>query len=232
MPAEAGAGLEAHEPERLRRGGVDHFPDVDAHAVAELREFVHERDVHRTEDVLEELGQLRRLRRRDRDHGLERALVEGDGALGAGRGDPADDLGRRLRRPVRAARVDALGREGEEEVLARPASPDFRSRTGSTSSRVVPGYVVDSSTTRCPGRRRSAIFSTALMTIERSGSRFCVSGVGSAMITASVMPERVVVGGRGDELVLDQRSKRLRGHVLDVALAAVDRLDAAHVDVE
>ncbi len=45
VPAEAGAGLERLEAERLGGGGVDDLPDVDAHPVAELRELVDERDV-------------------------------------------------------------------------------------------------------------------------------------------------------------------------------------------
>ena len=38
-----------------------------------------------------------------------------------------------------AARVDALGREGEVEVDAARSGPEPRSRIGSSSSRVVPG---------------------------------------------------------------------------------------------
>ena len=67
VTAEAGAGLEAHEAERLRGGGVDDLPDVDAHAVAELRQLVDQRDVDGAEDVLEQLGQLGRLRGGHRD---------------------------------------------------------------------------------------------------------------------------------------------------------------------
>ena len=52
-------------------------------------------------------------------------------------------------------------------------------------SRVVPGYVVDSSTIRCPRRRCGAIDSVAAVMYERSGSRFSVSGVGTHTITSS-----------------------------------------------
>src|SRR6202000_1524487 len=44
--------LEAHEAERLGRGGVDHLPDVDVETVAELGQLVDESDVDRAEDVL------------------------------------------------------------------------------------------------------------------------------------------------------------------------------------
>ena len=61
VPAHPGPGLEAHEPERLGRGGVDHLPDVDAEPLAELRQLVDEGDVDRAEDVLEQLRELGRL---------------------------------------------------------------------------------------------------------------------------------------------------------------------------
>ena len=77
-------------------------------------------------------------------------------------------------------------RSGEKARLkSSPTfSPEASSR-GRISSRVVPGYVVDSSTTRWPLRRRFAISSVAPLTIERSGSRCFDSGVGSAIRIAS-----------------------------------------------
>ena len=72
-PPRPGPGLERLEAERLRRGGLDHLPDVDPHPVAELRELVDERDVDRAVDVLEQLRQLGRLGRRDLVHGVDRA---------------------------------------------------------------------------------------------------------------------------------------------------------------
>ena len=69
-----GPGLEAHEAERLGRGGVDDLPDVDPHPVGEHRQLVDERDVDRAEDVLQQLGELGDLGRGDRhDAGRRRA---------------------------------------------------------------------------------------------------------------------------------------------------------------
>ena len=48
------------------------------------------------------------------------AAVDGGRALGAARREAADDLRRGADRVVGAARIDALGREREREVLARP----------------------------------------------------------------------------------------------------------------
>jgi hypothetical protein len=63
--------------------------------------------------------------------------------------------------------------------------PEPCSRIGSSTSRVVPGQVVDSSTTTWPGWSTAAIPRVADSTIERSGSRWRESGVGSAIRIAS-----------------------------------------------
>jgi hypothetical protein len=62
VAADARAGCEAHEPERLGGGRVDDLPDVDAHPLAQQRELVDEGDIHVAEDVLEKLGQLGGIR--------------------------------------------------------------------------------------------------------------------------------------------------------------------------
>ena len=119
VPAHAGARVEAHEAERLGRRGVDDLPDVDAHPVAEHRQLVDERDVDRAEDVLEQLRHLGGVRRRHRHELVAHVAVELERALEAGVREPADDLRRVAQRVVGAARVDALGREGDVEVHAR-----------------------------------------------------------------------------------------------------------------
>ena len=58
VAADTRAGREAHVAERLRRGGVDRRPDVDAEVAREHRELVDERDVDVPERVLEQLHQL------------------------------------------------------------------------------------------------------------------------------------------------------------------------------
>ena len=98
MPSDARAWLEGHEPERLRRGGVQHLPGVDVQLVAEHRELVHERDVHMPEGVLEELRGLPDARRRDRHDLVDELLVERDRDLERGPGRAADDL-RRVPQP-------------------------------------------------------------------------------------------------------------------------------------
>ena len=68
VAAEARAGIERHEAERLRLGRVDHFPDVDAEVVRHQRNLVDEADVHRAEGVFQQLHHLRHARRADRHH--------------------------------------------------------------------------------------------------------------------------------------------------------------------
>jgi hypothetical protein len=47
---------------------VDHFPNVDAYAVAHPRQLVHEPNVDYAERVLEQLYDFSDLRQADRDH--------------------------------------------------------------------------------------------------------------------------------------------------------------------
>ena len=82
------------------------------------RHLVDQRDVDGAEDVLEQLRELGDLGGGDRHDVVADAPVELDGAVGARRREAADDLRRVAQRVVGAAGVDALGREGEVEVLA------------------------------------------------------------------------------------------------------------------
>jgi hypothetical protein len=115
-PAHPGPGLEAHEAVGLGAGRVDDLPDIDAHALGEDRELVHERDVDRAEDVLEQLCHLGRLGRGDALDVLANAPVELGRTVGAGLGDAADHLRRVVQRVVGPARVDALGGERDVDV--------------------------------------------------------------------------------------------------------------------
>jgi hypothetical protein len=108
MPTHPGPRVEAHEAERLRGRGVDDLPDVDLEALAEHRQLVDQGDVDRAEDVLEQLGQLCRVRGAHLDDLVADQPVELDRAGGAGLGQASDDLRRRPDREVGAARIDPL----------------------------------------------------------------------------------------------------------------------------
>ena len=117
-PPRPGPGIEGHEAERLGLGRVDHFPDVDVHPVAHQRQLVDQADVHRAERVLEQLHHLGDAGRADRHDGLDRGAVERGRELRAVRGEAADHLRDVVGLERRVARIDALGREREEEVDA------------------------------------------------------------------------------------------------------------------
>ncbi len=118
VAAEAGAGIERHEAERLRLGRVDHLPHVDVHPVAHQRELVHEADVHGAERVLEELDHLGHARGADRHDGVHHLAVERHRHPRAHLVMPAHDLRDVLRLELRVARVHTLGRERQVEVLS------------------------------------------------------------------------------------------------------------------
>ena len=230
-PPRPGSRLERHEAERLGRGGLDDLPDVDVHPVAELRELVDERDVDRAEDVLEELRQLGCLGRRDRVHRVDRRRVERDGGGGRALVDPADDLRHGLRRPVLATRVDALGGEGEVEVLAGgEAAPaledrlDLLPRRARVRRRLEHDEMALAKARGDLLRRRHEDAQIGLALAGQRRRERDEDRVGVAQL--------VVVGRRGDEAGLDERPQNLRRDVLDVALPGVELRDAIGVDVD
>ena len=87
--------------------------------VAHQRDLVHEADVHGAERVLEQLHHLGDARRADRHDRLDRRCRRARAASSrALRRHAADDLRHVARVERRVARVDALGRERQEEVDA------------------------------------------------------------------------------------------------------------------
>ena len=98
----------------------------------------------------------------------------------------------------------------------------------------MPGQVVDSSTTSWPSRSTAARRRAAPSTIERSGSRWRESGVGSAIRIASRLAQLLVARRRVDEAALDERGEAVARDVVDVRLAAVEGGDDVleHVDEE
>ena len=81
-------------------------------------EFVDHRDVDAAEDVLEQLRGLGDFGAGRTDDRLDAVLVEGAGEIGRGLVEAAHEFGDGLRIVALAARIFALGAEGDEEVLA------------------------------------------------------------------------------------------------------------------
>jgi len=93
VAAESRAGIESLIAKRLSFGGINHFENINTHAIAELFELVYQRDVYASIDVFEELCHFGGSRRRDRDGAIEDAAIEGRGES-RGRGfKTADHLG-------------------------------------------------------------------------------------------------------------------------------------------
>ena len=190
VPAQAGAGIERLEPERLGLRRLDHLPDVDPHPIEEDLQLVDQRDVHGPIRVLEDLARLGDLGRRDGDDPDDHPPVERRGDLQARGVETADDLGDRRGRERRVARVFALGAEGEEEVRAglesRPPPPGSAGRhRGSCPGR---------SCSRGPRagragatRRRPRVRGDHVGEVRVAGS---VSGVGTQMMMASASASR------------------------------------------
>ena len=124
VAAEAGARVVGEEGERLGRRGLDHLPGRDPEPVADQRQLVGERDVHRAERVLVQLGGLGHDRARDRDDVVDDLPVEELRPAAALGRHAAHELRRRLDREAVVARVDTLRRVAEEHVLA-----DLRARS-------------------------------------------------------------------------------------------------------
>ncbi len=118
MSADARTGAERREAERLRRGGVDRLPDVDAKRVGMDGQLVDEGDVHVAERVLEQLGQLRHPRRADGNGPLDEPPVERFDCGKARRRQAGDDLRDANQRPLAVPRIDALWRVTDVEVDA------------------------------------------------------------------------------------------------------------------
>ena len=120
VAADAGAGAEGLEAERLGLGAADDVPQVDAEVVAEHRHLVDQGDVDVAEVGLQDLDGLGLARAAGADDLVGEAAVEGGGRFGAGGGEAADDLGGVGVAVGAVAGVEAAGGVGEMEVPSGP----------------------------------------------------------------------------------------------------------------
>jgi hypothetical protein len=121
--------IERHEAEGLGGRRVDDFLGAHSEASAHQRELIRERDVDVAEDVLVKLGQLGDLWTRDLADTRDDLAVQHRGQARAGGSNAAHDLGDVFDLEGRVRRVDALRREGQEEILAHlraPAPEDWK----------------------------------------------------------------------------------------------------------
>ena len=226
---EARAGVVREEAERLRGGGLDHFPGRDPEPVAHQGKLVRERDVDRAERVLVQLRGLGDHWARDGLHSVDDLLVQQRGAPKALLCDAGDELGGVLDRERRVAGIDAFRRVAEEEVLAHLAArPLFEDRQ-------------DDLLRRPRMRRRLEDDQHSRLDVRADGlSR----GDDEVEVGRTRLRERRRDADRqgveiGDGCVVRCRAERhvevlvpLAGHVHEVRLARLDGADALVVQVD
>ncbi len=228
VAAHPGPGAEGHEAVGLGVGGLDHLPHVDAHPVAEDRQLVDERDVHRPEDVLQQLGELGLLGLGDLHDLVAHLRVELDRAVAAGVGQAADHLGRVAQRPVRAAGIDPLGRERHVEVLPGRQARLLEQRHQALARGAGVGGGLEHHELvllQDPGQRRGGAH-------ERPEVGLAVLGEGRRHGDDDHLDRRQVRVAAGGVQQAGDRLQALGGDVLDVALAALERGDLALVGVD
>lgn len=223
VAAETGAGIERLEAVGLAFGRVDHFPDVDAHPVAENGKLIDEADVHVAVGVLEDLLHLGDGGRGDFiDRRFKDGLIHGRGDLGALGRAAADDLGGVLRFIDQVARIYSLGREGKIEVLAALETGLFEDGLAKLLGRA--------------GIRRGFEHDEHVLMDVRHDALRGGADVADVRLLVSVERRRHAdahavalrhIGkvGRGNELSgLDKRFEILVHHIADIVLAGVDHV--------
>ena len=231
VAAESRAGIEGHETEGLRLGGVDDLPHVDVHGGIDDLEFVHQGDVDAAEGVLEELGGLGDAAGGDGHEGLDRDGIEGDGLGQAGGGEAADDLGDGGDHALGIARVFALGGEGQVEIRARleaGALLQHRAQVLVGGAGVGGGFQHDEGPFFQVGGHGLAgvgdVGDVRLAVLVERG--------GDADDDGAHVLDPGEVGGGGEGLLVHHGLDVGAGDVLDVAAAAVEGVDLALVDVQ
>ncbi len=112
-PPSPGAGIESLETERLGLRCVDYFVDIDAHAHAELFEFVDQGNVDAAINVFEQLGHFGDRRAADGHDTAENGPVHRGSQLDSDGAAPSYDLGNVMAGDGVVAGIFALGREGD-----------------------------------------------------------------------------------------------------------------------
>ena len=230
MPTEPGPRVERHEAEGLRLGHFDDLPDVDAHPVEDDLQLVDEGDVHRPEDVLEELGAFGHLGAGHGDHGIHRGAVEGAGDFLGGRVDAADDLRDVPGVELRIAGVLALGRERQEVALAsrQPSCVEAGLQLLAGGSGVSGGLQDD----QLAGTEAASDLVRRASDVGEVRVAMPAEGRGDADEDGVALGQSVEVRRGLDAAASEGIGHALRADVPDVGLAAVKRLGLLRVDVE
>src|SRR5262249_2559973 len=118
VPAQPRPRIEGLEAERLRLGGFDHFPHVDAHGLENHLQLIHKCDVHGAISVFQDFASFRYAGAAYRDDAFNDRLIQRHGQFAADGVHTADDLRNVASRVDGVAGVFAFGAEGQEEIAA------------------------------------------------------------------------------------------------------------------
>ena len=118
VTAQTGTWVIGREAERLGGGGINHFEDVDTHAICDDLHLVDEANVDRSVDVLQQLGHLSSLGGAYRNNLINGLLVKCDTHIKAFRCMSADHFRDGAGFEVRITRIFTLRRVNEEDILA------------------------------------------------------------------------------------------------------------------
>ena len=122
MSTEAWSGVEGLEAEGFGFGGVDNFPDIDAHAIEEHFEFVDECDIDGTVGVFEDFAGFGDFGIVDADHFDDGVAVEIGGEISGVLIGSADDFGDTCCGVVGIPWVLTFGAEGSEVIVTAAES--------------------------------------------------------------------------------------------------------------
>ena len=125
MAAEARSRIKRHKAERLGFGGVDYFPDINAHGRVDEFQLVDHCNVHAAKDIFQQLGCLRDPAGGDWDKFGHSPAVNRHCLLKARRGIPANHFRDQLKRAARVPRIFPFRRKGEVEILTRFLVPNL-----------------------------------------------------------------------------------------------------------
>ena len=230
VTAQPRARIERHETERLGLGSVDDFPHVDVELAANLRDLIHQADVHGAEGILEKLCGFCDPRRAHRMYVVDDLGVHGDGGFGRIRGAAADDLRDAAGIEMRVTRVDAFGRESKQEVRIELEARFLKEREHELFGRSGIGrrlqhyqlpaahVIFDSS------RRRENVRDVGFVgRVERSRH------ADDDAVAGAKLPE---IGGRAQSPRFDRGGDAAGRDVRNVAAAFVDRCGPRRVEIE
>src|SRR5690554_361160 len=229
VPAQSRAGGVGHEAEGLGGRSLDHFVDIDAHAVGYDLHFIDQADIHRPVNVFQQLAHLRYAGAADRDGGIDRPLVQGPPQFKAGGCHAANDLGNGGGGVVGVARIFPFKKVDQGAILSGNKATALQARGNDLVCGAGPGGAFQTHQLTFPEPRQDAfhrvddkaqIRLVVLVQRGRDADDLCVQLGGSRKIRG------------GDKAGLLGLVDFGWGDAFDIAFAAVQQLDFAWVDIK